>query len=336
MKQFNVAPLIYMLLLCASCAMILAQNQPPAPPHAILLENTALAPVRAVAEGMGAAISLDTATLAVTLTRNDIMVMLTPYNTTATSNGKAVSLPVSPLLREGQLFIPLRAMATTFGAAIELRGGTVSDSAKSIALVYQGKTTLFRAVEAGRMLKANLTGGSQTETAFAVANVIGIDAYNSPYLTDIVPLEVWVVHGTRALWRLSLDKGVSISQFQAPELTGDRTPELLLTFLTRHSYMGPYPGSIYHTSVFRWNGQTFPGILSLDYSHDHGKLFIEHVNPATAASFILVDTNWRVNEDITHYVAERYTWNGSRFRLAKRVVTRTNITTLSAARRILR
>lgn len=336
MRQYRVVRLIYVLLLCSYGTLAFAQNLPPEPAHAILLGNTALVPVRAIAESAGATVTLDTAASTVTLERDATTLTLAAYDTSATSNGRSLLLPAPPLLRNGQLYVPVRTVATVFGVNIGLHGSTASDPAKSISLANQGKTTLFRAVEEARMLSADFTGSGQAETAFAVANIVGIDAYNSRYVSDIVPLEVWVVQGRRERWRASMASGVSISRFVAQDLTGDRRADLLLYFLTRHSYMGPYPGSIYRANVFHWDGRTFQSVLSLDYSRDHGRLYLEYPRPSQAARYFLIDTNWRNNEDVSHYIAELYTWNGSRFVLAKRVVTRQTITRLSTARRLLR
>ncbi|HOF87683.1 MAG TPA: copper amine oxidase N-terminal domain-containing protein [Armatimonadota bacterium] len=305
------------------------------PPHAILLHGNALVPVRPLAAGVGATVSLDDATRAVTLTRGELTLTLIPYDPVARAGDTTVNLPVPPLLRAGHLFVPARAVATAFGATVELRGGTADDAAKRLAVTYGEATTLFRAVEGGQVLTADLTGDGRAETAFAVANVPGIDAYNSPYLSDLVPLEVWVVQGTRTLWRTSLATGVSVSRFTAPELTGDRTTELLLSYFTRHSSMGPYPGSTYTVRAFGWQGRTFERLLALEYSREHGRLYTEPATLGKAAAFILVDTDWRRRQDSSRYIAELYAWNGRRFPLAARRVTTSPIPNEAAARRLL-
>lgn len=322
----------YAIILYLLCSAVMAE---PAAPHAILLNGNAMAPVRPLAAGVQAAVSRDAATGAVTLTRGDVTLMITPYDRQARLGDQLLALPAPSLLRAGQLFVPVRAITDAFAATAVLHGGMTQDSAKQVAVTYQHVTTVFRAVEAGRMLIADVTGDGQAETAFAVANVPGIDAYNSRYLSDIVPLEVWVVEGTRERWRTTLAKGVSISRFEAPDLTGDRTSELLLTYFTRHSYMGPYPGSIYTVNAFGWNGRAFTRILALDYSRDHGHLYTEPATLGKAAAFILTDTNWKRNEDSSHYIAELYAWNGRQFALSARKVTGKPIPSETVARRLL-
>lgn len=296
----------------------------------MLLNGNALVPVRPLTMAVGATLSLDSASRAVTLVRDEVRLTLAPYETAG-----ALRLPVPPLLRAGQLFVPARAVADIFGATVALHGGTAEDAAKRVVVTYQETTTRFRAVEGGRMLTADLTGDGQAETAFAVANVPGIDAYNSPYLSDIVPLEVWVAQGTRQLWRTRLATGVSVIRFATQELGGDRTPDLLLTYLTRHSSMGPYPGNINTVNAFSWQGRTFARILAFDYSRTHGRLYTEPATLGKAAAFIVVDINWRQREDASHNAAELYTWNGHRFQLAERRVTSRPIPSESAARKLL-
>jgi hypothetical protein len=169
-----------------TCTLSIAQTPALAPPHAILLNGTALVPVRALATGIEATVTVTSPVPTVTLERDATTLTLTAYATAATSNGQPLTLLAPPLVRGQQLYVPVRAVATVFGATIGFRGSTPQDSAKGIVMVYQGTSTLFRTVEDGRMVNADFTGSGQVETAFAVANVFGIDAYNSPYLTGLI------------------------------------------------------------------------------------------------------------------------------------------------------
>jgi hypothetical protein len=308
-----------LLLLVLGCALAALAQPPPAPPSAIRMDGVALVPVRPLAAILGAEISFTPAAGVLTLARGDSTMRMTVNAATATRNGTPFALP-APIIYQNQLFVPTRAIGESFGAGMAVHGSTASDPAQHLTVTYGERTAEFRIIAEGRRVAAAFTG--QPAAAFAVANLPGIDAYNSRYLSDIIPLQAWLVRDNRELWRATLASGVSITQFAARDVTGDARPELLLTNLARHSYMGPYPGSIYHAVIYRWDGATMRPVLALDFSRDHGRLTLQQPNPARPATIVLVDTNWQRNEDISHVIRDTYAWNGTRFTRTRHVLSR--------------
>ncbi|WP_258359164.1 copper amine oxidase N-terminal domain-containing protein [Moorella sulfitireducens (nom. illeg.)] len=80
----------------------------------VIKDGRTLIPVRAVTEGLGAAVNWDEAANAVTITKNGITVVLIPGSTEVTVNGTKINLDVPALLISNRTFVPLRFLGEVF------------------------------------------------------------------------------------------------------------------------------------------------------------------------------------------------------------------------------
>ncbi|KYH30853.1 copper amine oxidase N-terminal domain-containing protein [Neomoorella mulderi] len=78
-------------------------NVPP-----VIKSSHTLIPVRAITEGLGATVNWDEATIAVTITKNGVTVVLILGSTEVTVNGAKMNLDVPALLISNRTFVPLR------------------------------------------------------------------------------------------------------------------------------------------------------------------------------------------------------------------------------------
>lgn len=90
--------------------------QPNSPP--IIVNDSVLVPIRTVAEHLGYNVAYDTAKKQVNVEDGSVKILMTIGKSTATVNGKAVSMIAGPVLRSGTTFIPLRFVGETLGLQI--------------------------------------------------------------------------------------------------------------------------------------------------------------------------------------------------------------------------
>ncbi|MDI3534985.1 MAG: hypothetical protein PWQ82_1350 [Thermosediminibacterales bacterium] len=88
-----------------------------APP--VIKAGRTLVPVRAITESLGAKVSFDPETNKVTVTKDDIEVVLTLGETVALVNGEPVEIDTRPDMRSNRTFVPLRFLNEIFGANVE-------------------------------------------------------------------------------------------------------------------------------------------------------------------------------------------------------------------------
>lgn len=81
-----------------------------------------MAPVRALAEALGAQVEWDPETWEVTLTRAGSTVSMTPGQTTAWVDGKAVEMDVAPYADQNRTYFPIRYAAELFGQSVTWNG----------------------------------------------------------------------------------------------------------------------------------------------------------------------------------------------------------------------
>lgn len=130
-----------------------------------VLENgRCLAPMRPIMEAMGARLYWDQPTNTATACVSDITLVLTPGSSIAKVNDREVDLPVPPVIENGELLVPLRAVADIFNIGIEWNSplATVSLYKNTLA----SDSTDREAVHQVSILSALLEGQYDGQTSF--------------------------------------------------------------------------------------------------------------------------------------------------------------------------
>ena len=84
----------------------------------VVEDGRCLAPLRPLAEAMGAELFWDQQAGAATAHLAGVTLTVTPGSPIAVVNGREISLPVAPAVRGGEVFIPLRAAADIFNISV--------------------------------------------------------------------------------------------------------------------------------------------------------------------------------------------------------------------------
>jgi len=91
---------------------------------AIIKNGSTLVPLRGVFEGLGAKVEWNNATQTVTGTKGSTVIKLTVGKSTATVNGKIVTLSAKAEIINGSTMVPLRFIAEALGAKVEWDAGS--------------------------------------------------------------------------------------------------------------------------------------------------------------------------------------------------------------------
>ncbi len=132
------------LSLCALAQMpgMMPPPEPPKPAEILIEKGTTLAQLRAVTAWLGAKSKFDAKTKVITLTLDKRVVVLTLNVTTATVDGKAVTLSVAPMAKGGITYVPLRFVGQAFDAKVNWDA-----KAKEASLTHPSiKTKLYLSV----------------------------------------------------------------------------------------------------------------------------------------------------------------------------------------------
>lgn len=86
--------------------------------------NRTLVPLRVISENLGAKVNWSDAE--VTLTKDDMKVVLKLNSNTALKNGKTVMLDVKPSMKNNRTMVPLRFIAETFGCNVNYKNSIVT------------------------------------------------------------------------------------------------------------------------------------------------------------------------------------------------------------------
>ncbi|MFC5703302.1 stalk domain-containing protein [Cohnella faecalis] len=93
-----------------------------------VINGTTMIPYSAVASKIGAAVSFNSQTKKVTVTRGKTTVVLTLNSNQATVDGKAVTLSTKVIAKNGSTLVPLRFLGETFGLWVNWNAGTKTAS----------------------------------------------------------------------------------------------------------------------------------------------------------------------------------------------------------------
>ncbi|MDD3363718.1 MAG: acetolactate decarboxylase [Syntrophomonas sp.] len=124
-----------------------------------------LVPLRPVMEAMGSKIDWNQATSAVTACLPGVTFTVAPGSPVASVNGREISLPVAPAIRDGVVVVPLRAIADICNIRIDW------DSTTSVVTLYRNEVDLDygsdrETVHQVSMLSALLEGQYDGQTSF--------------------------------------------------------------------------------------------------------------------------------------------------------------------------
>ena len=88
----------------------------------VIENNRTLVPIRAIFEKIGAEVAWDPNTQTATATKDDTTITLTINSTTATKNGKNITLDVAPKIVNGRTLVPLRFVSDCFNVDVNWDG----------------------------------------------------------------------------------------------------------------------------------------------------------------------------------------------------------------------
>lgn len=86
--------------------------------------NRIMVPLRIISENLGATVNWSDSE--VTLTKNEMQVILKLNSNVVMKNGKAVQIDIKPYIKGNRTFVPLRFLAETFGCKVNYRNSTVT------------------------------------------------------------------------------------------------------------------------------------------------------------------------------------------------------------------
>ncbi|MFW5438435.1 copper amine oxidase N-terminal domain-containing protein [Paenibacillus apiarius] len=129
--------------------------------------NRTMVPLRVISENLGATVNWSNSE--VTLTKDNMKVILTPNSTSAKKNGEKITLDVKPYVKNNRVIVPLRFTAETFGCKVDYSNSTVTvdtkplviDGVKIKALQYEYHMTMGGVVQ-------QINGNAYNETIYHI------------------------------------------------------------------------------------------------------------------------------------------------------------------------
>lgn len=94
--------------------------------------NRTMVPLRVISENLGAKVNWSDSQ--VTLTKNDMQVILKLHSKTVVKNGKTGLLDVKPYIKNNRIFVPMRFLAETFGCNVNYKNSTVTVDTKPLII----------------------------------------------------------------------------------------------------------------------------------------------------------------------------------------------------------
>ncbi len=94
-------------------------------PPAILNDRT-MVPMRAVFEALGASVEWDDATKTASAKKDNVNLLIIPNSNVMTKNSLPISLDVGPVIIDGRILVPVRAIAESFGCDVSWEADTRS------------------------------------------------------------------------------------------------------------------------------------------------------------------------------------------------------------------
>ncbi|MGE7021738.1 copper amine oxidase N-terminal domain-containing protein [Solibacillus cecembensis] len=94
--------------------------------------NRTMVPLRVISENLGATVHWSDSQ--VTLTKNEMKVILKLNSNKVVKNGKTELLDVKPFMKNNRTFVPMRFIAETFGSNVDYKKGTVTVDTKPLVI----------------------------------------------------------------------------------------------------------------------------------------------------------------------------------------------------------
>ncbi|KGR74651.1 copper amine oxidase N-terminal domain-containing protein [Ureibacillus sinduriensis] len=94
--------------------------------------NRTMVPLRVISENLGANVHWSGSTI--TLTKDDMQVILKQNSHTVLRNGKPVQLDVEPYIKNGRTLVPIRFLAETFDCSVNYKNFTVTVTTKPLVI----------------------------------------------------------------------------------------------------------------------------------------------------------------------------------------------------------
>ncbi|ATP40553.1 copper amine oxidase [Solibacillus sp. R5-41] len=95
-------------------------------------KNRTMVPLRVISENLGAKVNWSDSE--VTLTKNDMQVILKLNSNTVVKNGKKELIDVKPYIKNNRTFVPMRFIAETFGSNVNYKNATVTVDTKPFVI----------------------------------------------------------------------------------------------------------------------------------------------------------------------------------------------------------
>lgn len=183
--------------------------------------NRTMVPLRVISENLGANVTWTDSQI--TLTKNDLQVILKLNSNKVVKNGKTELLDVKPYMKNNRTFVPMRFLAETFGSHVNYKNGTVTietkpffiDGIKVKALQYEYHMTLGGVVQ-------QINGNGYNEAIYNTfiknnESKVEAPAYN-PWDSHPIPVGNY---DKNAQYDFLDEEGNSIKRFDIYSSTGD-------------------------------------------------------------------------------------------------------------------
>ncbi len=183
--------------------------------------NRTMVPLRVISENLGANVTWTDSQI--TLTKNDLQVILKLNSNKVVKNGKTELLDVKPYMKNNRTFVPMRFLAETFGSHVNYKNGTVTietkpffiDGIKVKALQYEYHMTLGGVIQ-------QINGNGYNEAIYNTfiknnGSKVEAPAYN-PWDSHPIPVGNY---DKNAQYDFLDEEGNSIKRFDIYSSTGD-------------------------------------------------------------------------------------------------------------------
>lgn len=184
--------------------------------------NRTLVPIRVISENMGYKVGWNSTLKQVTVQNNDRMVILNINSTTATVNGKQVTMDTKAQIKDNRTYVPLRFVAENMGATVEYKniGGT-----QYVYITLQGGPAPELPKDPTDVGTIPGTAGSNTEENYeAIRDFFG-DASHSEGTIAFNPIGgsldnsfIWLEDGKTE--GENYEVGINIELWYTPDLAG--------------------------------------------------------------------------------------------------------------------
>lgn len=307
---------ITVVLACATAA--LASDQVWEPQAIRILDaGVNAAPVRAVADWLGAALTYNADDGAITMSKDGRTVALRLYVPEYTVDGVSAKFAVAPFVCDNAAYAPVRALAEPFGCEVLWDGDADTRSAIVTRKDQAGELRL-PVTEDLQTLTADFDGDGTNEVAYTSCLNSHVATWvDKPCIAGLL----WIVRGQRELWSRVVPNEASWHvNMRAYDITGDSTPDIIL----EGEYWGSGENDCF--GAFGWNGRAYGPLLAEGtlYHSGMGEAFVLPQGRRKPARLATIDIVFDNQHRPDCFVADWYDWNGHQFVKTRTRTTRKN------------